>query len=327
MKLYRALEFSKLQFLLDENQYIFWINNDLNFNHVNSMNWWLDKENAETKIDRKKVISTITKNPNERFFNKSAEFNSIFGGRFNPVKSFGGIYCANSPYISSLEVLFHYIENSLNTLAPISKNKSVVQTILNSRLRNKIEVIVVAYEMECPDEANFYSLNDSDDSLKNLCGSIGFDRYLTDKFDRNFIFGNDYEISRIIGCHLHTMEGYAGFKVPSARVEFDAQDSLKARNYFVPEKDIDSLNLSLTGKFKEFWYTFSLDVNDDGHYDIILEVEGENGAIITREFKLEPVPNKKDSSKDQIISYEHNVSVEVKKNLREVHTQKFFKSR
>lgn len=323
MKLYRSLEFSKLQFLLDENQYIFWIENDLNFNHVNSMNWWLDRKNKKTQINRKKVISTISKNPSESFFNKSAEYNSIYGGRFNPVKSFGGVYCANSPFMSSLEVLYHYIENSLNTLKPISKNKSSVQTILNSRLSNKIEVVVVAYEMECNDEVGFFSLNDSSEDLSKLCESVGFSRYVTDNFDRSFIFGNDYEISRIIGCHLHTLEN-SGFRVPSARIDFDVQDIVKARNYFIPEKNIKNMELALTGNFKEFWYTFSLDVNDDGHFEIKVEVDnGDN--IIHRDFRLEPIPNKKNESKKQIISYEHKVNEDnIKKNLREVHTQKFF---
>lgn len=320
MNLYRALEFNKLQYLLTEDQYLFWINKDLGYSKKNYMNWWLEK-NSSTGIARKKVISTVASNPGETFFDKSAEYNSIFGGRFNPAKSFGGIYCSNSPFIASLEVLYHFMMDSISTLKPISKNKSAVQTILNNRFGNQVEVIIVVYEFQLERKGSFYELNDCLPSLKSLCESIGFQRYISESFDRNFIFGNDYEISRVLGCHIHSRKEN-GFKVPSARIDFLNQDSLRKRNYFFPEKEIDSIKPKLTGRYREFRYVFDIEQNDDGYYPVKMETDN-NGQKVKKTFFLEPIPNKKSFSKKQIISYEHNVSLDAPKNLREVHTQKF----
>lgn len=322
MKFYRALEFNKLQFLLNEDQYMYWIQKDLEFNDETLMNWWL-ANGKEVALDRKKVISTIAKNPNEVFFQKSAEFNSVFGGRFNPTKSFGGIYCSNSPFMGALEVLYHYIKGSHETLKPISKNKSSVQTIMNNRFKNKLEVIVVAFEFECSSGCKFEMINEDVPSLKKLCQSIGFERYFANNFDRNFIFGNDYEISRHIGCYLHTKNS-SGFSVPSARIDFDIQDELKKRNFFIPEKEIQNLELSLTGHFKEFKFSFTLEPNDDWLYDICLYKDC--GVEVAQEFHLQPTPTKSRDPFQQIISYEHNVNIDVR-NLREVHTQQFLKNK
>jgi len=320
VKFFRALEFNKLQFLLNEDQYIYWIQKDLEFDDDTLMNWWL-ADGTKTVTDRKKIISTIAKNPNEKFFNKSAEFNSVYGGRFNPAKSFGGIYCSNSAFLGALEVLYHYISNSLNTLRPISSNKSNVQTIMNNRFKNRLEVIIVSFEFECNEACNFEPLNENVHSLKDLCRSIGFERYITENFDRNFLFGNDYEISRHIGCHLHTQKTN-GFSVPSARVDFDCQDLLRKRNFFIPEKEIPNLNLNLTGNFKEFKFSFSPEVNPDSLYDICLYKSC--GKEPLQEFHLQPVPKKTKDPFDQIISYEHKTDIDVR-NLREVHTQQFLK--
>lgn len=315
--LYRALEFGKLQFLLDEDQYVFWIDKDLALDDE-SINWWLEEG---SHLDRQKVISTVIQNPSDKFFKKSAEFNSIHGGRFNPSKSFGGIYAANSPFVSALEVLFHHFDSTQKLIKPISKKMSAVQAAFNKRLHEMLSVNIVAFELSVDDDLDFFALNEEKDSLQGLCSSLGFDRYFTDSFDRNFIFGNDYEISRIIGCHLHSRDS-VGLTVPSARVDFDAQDSLQLRNYFIPEKSLNTLDLRLTERYVEYFFTFSIEPCDDGSYDIRLVVN--NNPASTFEFNLEPMPNKKQDPRKQIISYEHSTTVETRNNLREVHLQRFF---
>jgi len=189
----------------------------------------------------------------------------------------------------------------------------------NKRLQEMLTVNIVSFEISAKDNVSIFSFNDDLERLKELCSCLGFDRHFSDSFDRNFIFGNNYEISRIIGCHLHSLKEL-GLSVPSARVDFEDQDLLKLRNYFIPEKSINELQFSLTGKYVEYIFTFSIEPCNDGSFDKNFIANDSNSPL---QFNLEPMPNKKHDPRNQIISYEHTTSVEVRKNLREVHLQRF----
>lgn len=331
MKFYRAIEFSKLQYLLTNDQYLYWINQDLLFDDPQKVNWWLKEDNGITKKERHKILSTISKNDNQIFFNKSAEFNSVSGGRFNPARSFGGVYCANSPFVSALEVLYHYITRTIDTVMPISKNRNAVQSSLNRKLGTQLDVVIAAFEFELNElnktKDNFYCLNDHSEEgfeeLKKIFGNLGFNRYLSEQFDRNFIFGNNYEISHILGCHLHTINNH-GFKVPSARLDFEVQDMLNLRNFFIPEKVLDNITPSLTGNYIEYEFKFDVQLNENGKYEIRMPgIEQQFDCA----FQLEMQPNRNNAiCRKQIISYEHGVELANKK-LREVHLQRFVKNR
>lgn len=330
MKLYRSIEFSKLQFLLTDQQYYHWITQDLNFEDPYRVNWWLDhKREEETRSERQKIISTIAKNENSIFFNKSAEYNSVTGGRFNPARSFGGVYCANSPLMSALEVLYHYITNTLETISPVSKNRSAVQASYNSRIGTKLDVVIASFEFELKKDVDFgnsfYNLNDAGsdgiEDLKKLCCDLGFERYLSDHFDRDFIFGNNYEISHILGCHLHSFDKN-GFKVPSARLDYNIQDSLELRNLFIPEKVLSDIKPELTGKFIEYEFQFEVQLNENNKYEIFIS---NLGSEFNFQLEMSPVRNSV-VAKNQIKSYEHNVKADNKK-LREVYLQRFVKHR
>jgi len=292
MKTYRAIEFSKLLFLLDETGQAFWDNKRLEYRDnpltgKEGTNWWM---HDSYKDDRRKVISHICKNGKEQFFDTSLQYNAMQGGRFNPSKSFGVIYSASSPMIAALEVLFHLFADSYPIYRGMSRSSSKISCSFNAKVPDKIQVIIPVFEMSLHKDFELYDLCSSLDALNSDCQKVGFKRYLGQKFSRDFIFGNDYEISRIIGCHRHTQKVTA-FKVPSARIDFEIQDDLDHRNIIVPEKDFDEAKPKLTGKFVEFRCEIDMDPSSKHGHKVKLVGMGQNEEVA--EFYLQPIPTKK----------------------------------
>lgn len=289
MKLYRAIEFSKLAFMLNETGREIWNKAAQDFQKNNSekkVNWWCDDNKAK---QRRLIAGLICKESRDLFFDKSLEFNAMRGGRFNPARSFGVLYTASCPAVSSLEVLYHQFEQAFPLYKNMSKSGEKITSNFNSSIPDRQELVIVAFEIEynkSPKQKIYTDLK----SAKDLTENVGFSRYVGANFNREFLFGNDYEISRIVGCHLHTYEKSA-FKVPSARIDFQAQDEHDKRNVLIPEKEIDEKNVSLTGKWIEFKYEVDMNKNDLGLHDVVCLVNGKKANC--HEFYLDPMPPKK----------------------------------
>lgn len=320
MRYYRALEFSKLQYLLEPKAHLFWIQNELNFSSKDKVNWWME-DDKKTVVARNALASSVVKHSKDKFFRISAEFNSINGGRFNPKQSWGALYCSNSHMTAALEVLYHQFNSAYSNYSTSVKNKANIHTNFNRRIADKVEVKIIVFEFEKnSDEHMFYPLNDGQDSLEEDCKSHGFDRYLTSTFDRDFIFGNDYIISQILGCSIHSKAAYCGIQVPSARLNYELQDNVepKIRNFVIPEKDIPSFNFDFTKKFVEYHFEIFCDFNSNGHHDVLMTVKGQ-----TYKFEIQKFPDRKNDRDKQIKIFEHVTPNIGEKKLREVVTQKY----
>jgi hypothetical protein len=306
MKLYRSIDFSKLIFLQDEVGRVRW-----NAFHqekrakkeYESFNWWFDQHYVN---QRRELISRIFQPDGEkRFFEKSIIHNSLQGGRFNPAKSFGGIYMANEHIVSCLEVLFHIFYDSYPIYKGLEKNESKITSCFDIRIPDKIRSLIITFEIELDDIHVAHDLNGNRESLKKDCSQIGFARYIGDNFDRNFIFGNDYEIARILGCYFFTKTS-STFKVPSARLDIDMQDDLGLRNIFLPEKDFEKANPKLTGSYYEFLCEVDM-VPAKRKHDIEITCIGSDTQK-TFNFKLEEIPPKQ-ASRSSIIYMPNGVSL------------------
>jgi hypothetical protein len=185
--LYRAIEFGKLQYLLNDLDMLKWVSFDLDFVDPLTVNWWMDRK---ASANRNIIMSSIFKNSQAQFFDKSAEFNSLRGGRFNPEKSFGAIYSSSNPFVAALEVLYHQFESIYKLHNILQKNKDQVQTSYNQPLSKKISILVSSFQFKIDVlPLNVFKLNEDLDSLKNLTTGLGFERYIGSEFSRDFIFG------------------------------------------------------------------------------------------------------------------------------------------
>lgn len=319
MIFYRAIEFSKLQYLLKKEAQLVWLMNDLKYRSPPKVNWWME-DNDTTVATRRELISSIVSSSKEEFFEFSAEYNSINGGRFNPQQSFGALYASNHPLVAALEVLYHQFESAYSGYKQTNKNKTSHTTNFNRAVPNKVEVKIVVFEFETKKIKKFYKLNEDHEKLQSDCGNHGFKRYVNNKFDRDFIFGNDYLISQILGCSIHSMAGYSGIEVPSARIDFEIQDNKKERirNYVIPEKDIFEFDFDFTGRFNDFHLEIDCQENQSKRHDVLLRLDGDDYI-----FELQTFPDRKKDLENQIKSFVHVTTNVGEKKLREVVTQKY----
>lgn len=320
MKIYRSIEFSKLVFLLNEERQFLWEEHQVTRDQVASghmhHNWWM---NGQFERERREMVSAVIRESSQSFFGKSLEFNAMSGGRFNPERSFGVLYSANHPTISALEVLYHKFIDLYPVYSGIQAKKSQITSGLDMKIPNELEVLIVAFEIKIENSNKLLSVNDNADDLKAVCDLIGFKRYTSKNFDREFIFGNDYEISRHVGTYVHSI-GKDGFLVPSARVDFGIQDDLELRNIILFEGKADNFSPALTGNFVE--YRCSVDLRKVGTDGMDVTVEALSKKTTKTVFKLQPNPPKK-GIHEQIRNYLPEVSIE-NSRPRSVHIQKYF---
>lgn len=320
MKIYRAIEFSKLIWLITGDTALVWHSANMTYNETkqSTSNWWLSKDFLKT---RRYICSDICKNSEQAFFDNSFYYNAMQGGRFNPSKSFGVLYSSSHPLLSALEVLFHQYNGAYPLYKRINRSSNEFTSAFNVQIPKKLDLLIVSFEIEIDDAYCPLKICESKESLVKLCSSIGFERYIGENFSRDFIFGNDYEISRLIGAHLHTKDS-SSFRVPSARIDFNMQDEINVRNYLIPEKEFDASKVRLTGNFYEFSTQLDLELEDNPFHTVSLKVMGQDE--LNARIYLQPKPTRK--NKWQFVKYEPNSDIEddKKKYFREVELQKFY---
>jgi hypothetical protein len=321
MKMFRAIEFGKLIWLITDDTALIWHSANMMYEEGQSQNfsnWWLSPAFTKT---RRFIVSDICKNSESGFFENSFYYNAMQGGRFNPAKSFGVLYSSSNPLLSALEVLYHQYCSAYPLYRRMNKSSSQFTSSFNVQIPKKLDLLIVSFEIEVDEKYCNLEVCDSSESLEELCRSIGFERYIGDNFSRDFIFGNDYEISRLIGSHLHTKDT-SSFKVPSARIDFKMQDEDKIRNFIIPEKEFDSKKIKLTGKFYEFRTQVDLELIEGKYHSVDINTSGE--TELNSKFYLQPKPSKK--NKNQYLKYEPNSNhtADKKKYFREVELQKFY---
>lgn len=320
MLFYRTIDFSRLIFLIDNSFKEVFENTVLDFQKENSNgNFWFDSSYDDIKYD---IINNVIKNQRD-FFSKSLDFNSRVGGRFNPSRSFGSLYLSDSPTLATLECLYHTFEGSKKVFHTLMKSSDKLNNAFNIQIPNFIENLFVAFEVEVDDSFSSNDICNSRSLLMDLCVNLGFSRYIDEgKFDENFIFGNDYEISNIIGCYYHNNVDSI-IKYPSARIPLNSDSFREISNYSVPEKDFRRYDFRLTGRIREYRSKVYLEENSYG-YNVELEAKGL--SIKTVDFYLQPWPLKR--NKNQIKSYHPVLSGRphdgLEKYSREVRIQKFF---
>jgi len=321
MKVFRAIEFSQLIWLSTDDATLMWESLSLKDSGNGDVysNWWLRPENIKK---RRQIITDICINSNESFFTKSLDYNAMQGGRFNPSRSFGMIYSSSNHLVSALEVLFHQFYGALPLYSKMSKNNNRFTSAFNVNIPRKLDSLIISFEIEVDDDYCKNEICGSKDSLILDCEKIGFKRYIGDNFTRDFIFGNDYEISHLLGAYIHTFED-ATFKVPSARLDYEIQDEFNIRNYIIPEKNYTKEKMKLTGRYFEYRSNVSLDKSNENSHNVEMEVTGGN---LSKKlfFNLDPVPNKR-TAKHQYVKYEPNSNnpYDRKNHYREVEIQKF----
>ena len=321
MKLYRSIDFSKLIFLQDETGRVRWNNyhQERKSKSSDGFNWWYDKEYLK---QRRELISRIfSKDGQDSFFSKSVVHNSLQGGRFNPAKSFGGIYMASSHFVSCAEVLFHTFFDSYPIYKGLEKNESKITSCFDIRIPDRIRSLIITFEIEIDDSTPLHAINNCKPTLKDECTKIGFSRYIGDNFDRNFIFGNDYEISRILGCYFFTKET-STFTVPSARLDLSEQDELSLRNVFLPEKDLTKYKPKLTGNFYEFLCEVDMVQDTNRLHEVDIVCIGSNKEE-SYKLHIEEIPGKQISRNSKIYNPNDVSTAHQKLYSRRVDIQKF----
>ncbi|EOE2083664.1 RES domain-containing protein [Vibrio cholerae] len=314
MKLYRSIEFSRLIFLIDENHKNFW--EDLNQKASKSLkysNWWLEDNKS---VERHQIIKNVVSNC-PQFLKKSADFNSKVGGRFNPSKSFGAIYTSSCPTLSMLEVLYHVFDSSLGLYKSLKKSSDKLTSSFNVPVPEQIKVMITAMELEVSDDIEINKLCENRNKLKDLCGNLGFYRYIDEGFDENFLFGNDYEVTHIIGCYFHN-NNCVPLGVPSARVDMNHRNNDRY-NVIIPENRIEMLHPKLTGRFRE--YICTMDMNEvDEKYKIEVTSIGEK--TMSETVFLQNKPSRRNN---RIIEFSQvdDAGENRKRYSREVHLQRF----
>jgi hypothetical protein len=282
-------------------------------------NWWM---NSELHPIKNEIISDIVHNGQDKFFDKSLEFNAMQGGRFNPSRSFGVLYSSSDPLMACLEVLYHQFQNAYPLYKRMNNSSNSFTSSFNMNVPQHLRVVLVAFEMEI--DAGYCSREVCCDleEFKNECKGIGFGRYIGDKFSRDFIFGNDYEIPRILGCYLHSQEDPT-YKVPSARVDFETQDLLDIRNYLIPESRYKPELIDLTGNYIEYSAVINLEANEDHGHEVDLQVLGETMELL--QFFLQPTPrNNKPKNQHKIYEPNLNDGNDKRRFNRTVELQRFF---
>jgi hypothetical protein len=321
MKVYRAIEFSKLIWMISDDASLRW--NEAHIYHENNnpqeSNWWM---NPALRPFKHEMISDIVHHGQDKFFDKSLEFNAMQGGRFNPSRSFGVLYTSSDPLMASLEVLYHQFISAYPLYKRMNRNSNQFTSSFNMKVPQHLRILTIVFEIEIDDNYCLREVCCDLEDLKEDCKLLGFERYIGDKFSRNFIFGNDYEISRILGCYLHSNDDPT-YKVPSARVEFETQDALNIRNYLIPEKRYDPNKIDLTGRYLEFNSVINLEATENIGHDVYLEVIGK--TVEPLNFFLQPIPHN-NKPRNQYVRYEPNLNDgnDKKRFHRSVEVQRFF---
>ncbi len=320
MKIYRGIEFGRLLFMLDSDASSAW--REIGDVYVppgasNMANWWLD---SKFKNVRKEFIGYICRSGHEAFFDVSVEFNALRGGRFNPARSFGMLYTAESPTWAALEVLYHQFSSAEPIYKGMHKKSGMIHSSFNVKVPECLSALIVVFEFELTPEPEINEPCKDTKSLTEVCEKIGFGRYTRDGFSRNFIFGNDYEIAQILGCYINSKKAHA-LRVPSARVSFYLQDKLNMNNIVIPEKTLDQLNIKLTGSFRE--YLCKVEMNPDPYHRVVMTAFGERTQKAT--FLLEPTPTLRHPSR-QVLTYQpalQHIRKREPADERLVHLQRF----
>lgn len=323
MKVYRAIEFSKLIWMISDDAALQW--NIAHRNHESSTstgsNWWM---NPTYKPYKHEMVSDVVHFGQDKFFDKSLEFNAMQGGRFNPSRSFGVLYTSSDPLMAALEVLYHQFISAYPLYKRMNSNSNQFTSSFNIKVPQHLRILIVVFEIDIAVEFCTREVCCDLEDLKEDCKSLGFGRYVGDTFSRDFIFGNDYEISRILGSFLHTHDD-PSYKVPSARVDFDTQDYLDIRNYLIPERRYDSTKIDLTGRYLEYNASINLDLENESGHDVEIDVIGKTTKSL--KFQLQPIPQK-NRSRNQHIRYEPNLNDgnDKRRFHRLVEIQRFFSS-
>jgi hypothetical protein len=277
MILFRAIEFSKLSFMLSESGREIWEStiHDFKESQSRNSNWWFDTS-FQDKIQY--IIADIIQNGEAEFFQNSLTYNSTVGGRYNPSNSFGILYASSNPLLSSLEVLYHIFDNKRKFLNNVAKNSEEYPHNFDSESPTHIKKLIVVFSIEFDESGS--NLRDCTDSgeLKSLLERVGFARYTgNDSYDDDFIFGNNYEVSRILGCHLNTLDDSKAIKFKSARIV----NSLGPSSFFnvvFPETFVKQGDLKLTQNY--FLCDAAVSIHEDaGAHDVLIKMYGQDNEV------------------------------------------------
>lgn len=324
MKLYRAVEFSKLTFMLSAYGSMEWNKaiEDFKNNESSNANWWFE-DRLKSKIEY--LIADVIANGKESFFRSSMTFNSTVGGRYNPPNSFGIMYTASNPVLAALEVLYHIYDNSKKLLSHTAKTSYEFERRYNSSSPLVAKDFIVVFSINVGNDLPIEDYTDAK-KLKETCARIGFHRYTDhEDYDENFIFGNNYEISRILGCYLNSSADRTAFKFKSARIQ-NSESTLNHYNVIFPETFIKDDDLNLTNEY------YLIDTDTSVHafqnlHDVSIRINGE--TTTHAKLKLEKHFDEKFiSDRNRVAIYRPNIPEDLHPDLnaRKVVFQRFLDS-
>lgn len=317
MLLYRTIEFSRFSFLIDndhQNLFRYCVNDYEKNNPIG--NFWFDNK---YKTEKNAIVKNVVDRQDD-FFSMSLDFNSKIGGRFNPSRSFGSLYCSSSPTLATLESLYHVFEGSRKVFQELKRSSDKLTNNFNIHIPDCIQSLFISFEIEIDNTIKIHDLCKSNDALRTICSQIGFDRYIDKKsFNSDFIFGNDLEITNIIGCHFHN-NADSSIKYPSARLELGSPAYNYLYNLSIPEKDMYKLKPKLTGNIREYETKTYLKESVDGYsIDII-----ETGSVKkTYKILLQQWPMKKNKKQIHVYTQKSGTPKDNEKYSRTVKTQKY----
>lgn len=291
-------------------------------NDTRNANWWFE-ESLKSKIEF--LIADVIANGKEQFFRSSMTFNSTVGGRYNPPNSFGIMYTATNPVLAALEVLYHIYDNSKKLLSHTAKNSFDFERRYNSTSPLMAKDFIVVFTINVGGDIPLEDYTNPE-RLKETCGRIGFNRYTEhEDYDENFIFGNNYEISRILGCYLNSSDVRTAFKFKSARIH-NTNSTLNYYNVIFPETFIKDDDLNLTNEY------FVIDADTSVHavqnlHDVRLRINGD--STFHAKLKLEKhFDEKYISDRSRVAIYRPNIPEDLHPdiNARKVVFQRFLDS-
>lgn len=304
MKLYRAIEFSKLSFMLSaygSNEWTKAAETFKNKKNKKNTNWWFDPKRA-SQIEY--IIADVIANGKDSFFQSSMTFNSIVGGRFNPPNSFGIMYTASNPLLAALEVLFHIYNNKRKFLAHTAKNSHDFSLTFDEDSPKKAKNLIAVFTIDTGENIHLEDYTQSK-LLEDTCAKIGFKRYTNhEDYDDDFIFGNNYEISRILGCFLHTHESNKAFKFKSARID-NSQVYGDFFNVIFPETYLNEDDLRLLPEYYLIETTLAVE-DSDGMHTVNLSLKGRE-RIDAKIYLEKYLDEKKTRAHERLKNYRPNI--------------------
>lgn len=322
MKLYRAIEFSKLSFMLSSYGSIEWNQALETYKSTPSQytNWWFE-DHLQNNV--KYIIADVIANGKEAFFKNSMTFNSTVGGRYNPPNSFGIMYTASNPALAALEVLYHINDSNKKFHNNTARTRENFEREYNIRAPKESTNLIVVFTIDVDPNFEIVDYTNSE-SIKQACSRIGFNRYTEhEDYDDNFIFGNNYEVSRILGCYLNShYESKAAFKFNSARI-VNNESTLEHHNVIFPETFIGDNDLRLSNEYYLIETKTSIDVFNNLH-KVKLGINGQSS--IRGNISLEKyMDEKKYAESHRVNIYRPNIPAHFHPNLnaRKVVFQRF----